>query len=143
MSENQKFLHVVDGHKKTDFSFYKIFWLGSFFDPWYLEKVTKKWPQPKKFLHPKIRSLIHFNHTKKFQKSMFFPTFIARALPWLRPTIFKAKCLRMVSINSEYLNLSMVEPAPENLAPWLLYCQSLELAERIKEPKRLWILVNV
>ena len=52
---------------------------------------------------------------------MFFPTFIARALPWLRPTIFKAKCLRMVSINSEYLNLSMVEPAPENLAPWLLY----------------------
>ena len=72
-------------------------------------------------MHPKIRSLIHFNHTKKFQKSMFFPTFIARALPWLRPTIFKAKCLRMVSINSEYLNLSMVEPAPENLAPWLLY----------------------
>ena len=118
MSENQKFLHVVDGHKKTDFSF---FGWGHFL----IHDIWKKWPKndpsQKKFLHPKIRSLIHFNHTKKFQKSMFFPTFIARALPWLRPTIFKAKCLRMVSINSEYLNLSMVEPAPENLAPWLLY----------------------
>ena len=117
----RNFFTWLTGTKKLIFHFIKFFGWGHFL----IHDIWKKWPKndpsQKKFLHPKIRSLIHFNHTKKFQKSMFFPTFIARALPWLRPTIFKAKCLRMVSINSEYLNLSMVEPAPENLAPWLLY----------------------
>ena len=135
----RNFFTWLTGTKKLIFHFIKFFGWGHFL----IHDIWKKWPKndpsQKKFLHPKIRSLIHFNHTKKFQKSMFFPTFIARALRWLRPTIFKAKCLRMVSINSEYLNFSMVEPAPENLAPWLLYClpsDSSQIAGRFPSDSR-------
>ena len=36
---------------------------------------------------------------------------------------FKAKNLKMAKINSEFLNVSMVEPAPESPARWLVYSE--------------------
>ena len=51
--KNQKFLHVVNGHEKNDFSFYKLFWLGSLFDPSFLEKMIKNDPSKKIFASKK------------------------------------------------------------------------------------------
>ena len=54
----------------------KLFWLQTFFDPWYLKKNIKKWPKLKIFLHLKISFIMPFNHAKKcFKNVSYFHTF--------------------------------------------------------------------
>ena len=64
------------------------------------------------------------NHVKEFSKSVhndaLFSHFFFRTLIEVRSLNFKAKNLKMASINSEFLNVSMVEPAPESPARWLV-----------------------
>ena len=66
------------------------------------------------------------NHAKEFLKFIYnealFSQLFARALIQLCSLNFKAKFLKTASINSEFLNVSMVEPAPESPARWLVYC---------------------
>ena len=69
MNKIKKFLHEVDGHEKSDFSLNWIFLLRSFFDPWYLKKMIKKWPEPKMSKYQKICFFMPVNHTKYFLKS--------------------------------------------------------------------------
>ena len=58
------------------------------------------------------------NHVKEFLKSVhnevLFWQLFARPLIQLSSTIFKANFLKMVSINSEFLVVSMVNTAPES-----------------------------
>ena len=65
------------------------------------------------------------NHAKEFLKSVhdeaLFSHLFSRTLIEVRSLNFKAKNLKMASINSEFLNVSMVEPAPESPARWLVY----------------------
>ena len=60
------------------------------------------------------------NHAKEFLKSVHnkavFSQLFFRTLIQLRSLNFKAKNLKMAKINSEFLNVSMVEPAPESPA---------------------------
>ena len=74
------------------------------------------------------------NHAKEFLKSVhneaLFSHLFSRTLIEVSSVNFKAKFLKMASINSEFLNVSMVEPAPESattlvsLISMLLRCQS-------------------
>ena len=122
----QKLFYVVDGHEKTDFSVLQPFWLRPFFWSMISKKMTKKWPEPKKLLIPKISFFMPVNHEKEFLKSVhnevLFWQLFARPLIQLSSTIFKANFLKMVSINSEFLVVSMVNTAPESLTKYLLYC---------------------
>ena len=65
------------------------------------------------------------NHAKEFLKSVhneaLFSHLFSRTLIEVRSMNFKAKNLRMVFFYSEYLYVSMVEPAHESLARWLVY----------------------
>ena len=58
------------------------------------------------------------NHAKEFLKSVhneaLFSHLFSRTLIEVRSVNFKAKFLKMAKINSEFLNVSMVEPAPES-----------------------------
>ena len=58
------------------------------------------------------------NHMKEFLKSVhneaLFSHLFSRTLIEVSSVNFKAKFLKMASINSEFLNVSMVEPAPES-----------------------------
>ena len=58
------------------------------------------------------------NHAKEFLKSVhneaLFSHLFSRTLIEVSSVNFKAKFLKMASINSEFLNVSMVEPAPES-----------------------------
>ena len=58
------------------------------------------------------------NHAKEFLKSVhieaLFSQSYSRTLIEVRSLNFKAKLLKMAEINSEFLNVSMVEPAPES-----------------------------
>ena len=60
------------------------------------------------------------NHIKEFLKSVhneaLFSQLISRTLIQMRSLNFKAKNLKMAKFNSEFLNVSMVEPAPESPA---------------------------
>ena len=72
------------------------------------------------------------NHAKEFLKSVhneaLFSHLFSRTLIEVRSVNFKAKFLKMAKINSEFLNVSMVEPAPESATtlvslisnPWFL-----------------------
>ena len=51
---------------------------------------------------------------------------------------FKANFLRMVFFYSEYLYASMVEPAHESPARWLVYYTYLEAAHVILSYDKLW-----
>ena len=69
-------------------------------------------------LKPKISFFMPVNHAKEFLKFLhneasFLPLF-ARALIQMGSTIFKAKFLKMVSFNSEFQVVSMVDMAPES-----------------------------
>ena len=65
------------------------------------------------------------SHTKEFLKSVhieaFFSRLFSRTLIEVRSMNFKAKNLRMAFFYSEYLYVSMVEPAQESPARWLVY----------------------
>ena len=65
------------------------------------------------------------NHAKEFLKSVhneaLFLHLFSRTLIEVRSLNFKANNLKMASTNSEFLNVSMVEPAPESPARWLVY----------------------
>ena len=58
------------------------------------------------------------NPAKEFLKSVhneaLFSHLFSRTLIEVRSVNFKAKFLKMAKINSEFLNVSMVEPAPES-----------------------------
>ena len=58
------------------------------------------------------------NHTKEFLKSVhneaLFSGLVFRTLIEVSSLNFKAKFLKMAKINSEFLNVSLVEPAPES-----------------------------
>ena len=58
------------------------------------------------------------NHAKEFLKYVhneaLFSHLFSRTLIEVRSLNFKAKDLKMAKINSEFLNVSMVEPAPES-----------------------------
>ena len=58
------------------------------------------------------------NHAKEFLKSVhneaLFSHLFSRTLIEVRSVNFKAKFLKMAKINSEFLNVPMVEPAPES-----------------------------
>ena len=91
MNGFQKFLRMVDGHEKTE---------------------------PKKLLKSNISLFMLVNHAKEFLKSVhneaLFSHLFSRTLIEVRSVNFKAKFLKMAKINSEFLNVSMVEPAPES-----------------------------
>ena len=95
-----------------------IFW--SFFQ----KSKIKKWPEQKKLLKPKIIFFMPVNHTKEFLKSVhneaLFWQLFSRTLIQMCSVNFKAKNLKMAKINSEFLNVSMVEPAPESPARYLV-----------------------
>merc|ERR1712020_58876 len=82
----------------------------------------------KKLLKPKYTFFMPVNPAKEFLKSVhneaLFSKLIFRTLIQMRSLNFKAKNLKMAKINSEFLNVSMVEPAPESLARWLVYYRS-------------------
>ena len=65
------------------------------------------------------------HHAKEFLKSVhneaLFSHLISRTLMEVRSMNFKAKNLRMAFFYSEYLYVSMVEPAHESPARWLVY----------------------
>ena len=65
------------------------------------------------------------NHAKEFLKSVhneaLFSHLFSRTLIEVRSMNFKAKNLRMAFFYSEYLYVSMVEPAQESPARWLVY----------------------
>ena len=71
------------------------------------------------------------NHAKEFLKSVhneaLFSHLFSRTLIEVRSMNFKAKNLRMVFFYSEYLYVSMVEPAHESPARWLVYLALLLL----------------
>ena len=58
------------------------------------------------------------NHVKEFLKSVhneaLFSQLFSRTLIEVRSLNFKAKFLEMAEFNSEFPNVSMVEPAPES-----------------------------
>ena len=58
------------------------------------------------------------NHVKEFLKSVhneaLFSGLVFRTLIEVSSLNFKAKFLKMAKINSEFLNVSLVEPAPES-----------------------------
>ena len=58
------------------------------------------------------------NHVKEFLKSdhneALFSGLVFRTLIEVSSLNFKAKFLKMAKINSEFLNVSLVEPAPES-----------------------------
>ena len=58
------------------------------------------------------------NHAKEFLKSVhneaLFSQLISRTLIKMCSVNFKAKNLKVEKINSEFLNVSLVEPAPES-----------------------------
>ena len=114
----QNFFCAFEMYENTDFCIQKIFLLRSFFDHFFQKKWIKKWPEPKKLLIPKISFFMPVNHEKEFLKSVhnevLFWQFFARPLIQLSSTIFKANFLKMVSINSEFLVVSMVNTAPES-----------------------------
>ena len=64
------------------------------------------------------------NHAKEFLNSVhneaLFSHLFSRTLIEVRSLNFKAKNFKMASINSEFLNVSMVEPAPESQARYLV-----------------------
>ena len=68
------------------------------------------------------------NHAKEFLKSVhneaLFSHLFSRTLIEVRSMNFKAKNLRMAFFYSEYLYVSMVEPAHESPARWLVYSAS-------------------
>ena len=88
--------------------------------------MIKKWPEQKKLLKPKITFFMPVNHAKEFLKSVhneaLFSRLFSRTLIEVRSMNFKAKNLRMAFFYSEYLYVSMVEPAQESPARWLVYC---------------------
>ena len=69
-------------------------------------------------LKPKITFFMPVNHAKEFLKSVhneaLFSHLFSRTLIEVSSVNFKAKFLKMASINSEFLNVSMIEPAPES-----------------------------
>ena len=77
---------------------------------------------------PKITFFMPVHHAKEFLKSVhneaLFSHLISRTLMEVRSMNFKAKNLRMAFFYSEYLYVSMVEPAHESPARWLVYWRS-------------------
>ena len=123
----QKLFCAVTLHERTDFHKQKFFWLRSFFDHFFKNHRSKKWPEQKNLLKAKINFYMPVNHAKEFLKSAhnkaLFSQLFARALIQLCSVNFEAKSLKMVLFNSEFLNVSMVKPAPESPARCLLYCR--------------------
>jgi len=82
--------------------------------------MIEKWPEQKKLLKPKITYFMPVNHAKEFLKSFHneavFSQLFFRNLIQMCSVNFKAKNLKMAKINSEFLNVSMVGPAPESPA---------------------------
>ena len=71
------------------------------------------------------------NHAKEFLKSVhneaLFSHLFSRTLIEVRSVNFKAKFLKMAKINSEFLNVSMVEPAPESATTLVSLLYTLDL----------------
>ena len=88
--------------------------------------MIKNGPEQKKLVKPKITFFMPVHHAKEFLKSVhneaLFSHLISRTLMEVRSMNFKAKNLRMAFFYSEYLYVSMVEPAHESPARWLVYC---------------------
>ena len=86
--------------------------------------MIKKWPEQKKLLKQKITLFMSVNHPKEFLKSVhneaLFSHLFSKTLMEVCSLNFKAKNLKMAKINTELLNASMVEPAPESLARYLV-----------------------
>ena len=82
--------------------------------------MDQKMAQSKKVVTIKNQFFMPVNHVKEFLKSVhneaLFSHLISRTLMEVRSMNFKAKNLRMAFFYSEYLYVSMVEPAPESLA---------------------------
>ena len=73
------FAHVLWAWKNW-FFILLIIWLGSLFDPSFLEKMIRKWPQPNNFCIKKICSIICFNHARLFKIHLLFSDFFVRTL---------------------------------------------------------------
>ena len=90
MGEYQIFLHVVDGHVKTDFFMLTIFLPWGIFSIHHICKKIKKGPEQKKFLYPKISFVRPISCANKFLKyALYFQTFLqelqmAASIPILR-----------------------------------------------------------
>ena len=87
--------------------------------------MIKKWPEQKKVRKRKLIFFMHVNPVKEFLISVhnkaLFSHLFSRTLIEVRSMNFKAKNLRMAFFYSEYLYVSMVEPAHESPARWLVY----------------------
>ena len=80
-------------------------------------------------------------HAKEFLKSVhneaLFSLLFFRTLIEVRSVNFKAKKLKMAKINSEFLNVSMVEPAPESATTLVSLLKSVyNLAHKPQPPIR-------
>ena len=100
-------------YEKIDFHMQKFFGLSHF-----LIIFFQKMTQAKKVSITKNQFFMPVNHMKEFLKSVhneaLFSQLFSRTLIQMRSLNFKAKNLEMTKINSEFLNVSMVEPAPES-----------------------------
>ena len=109
---------VVELYETTDFWQKNFFWLRPFFDHFFKKWWIKKWPEPKKWLKPKISFFMPVNHANEFLKFLhneaLFSQLFARTLMQLGSTIFKAKILKVAFFNSEFLIVSVVDTAPES-----------------------------
>ena len=82
--------------------------------------MIEKWLEQKKLFKLKITFFMPVNQAKEFSKSVHneavFSQLFFRTLIQMCSVNFKAKNLKMAKTNSEFLNVSMVEPAPESPA---------------------------
>ena len=96
--------------------------LRSFFDPWYLKKMIKKWPEPKMSKYQKICFFMPVNHAKEFLKSNhargFFSWLFSETLNFYfqivwprRPSLFRQKMFAMLMSTSNLMH-------PEIWAKW-------------------------
>ena len=105
------------------FRFYNFFCSGHFLI--IFPKIKdQKMTGAKKLLKLKITFFMPVNHAKEFLKSVhneaLFSHLFFRTLIEVRSLNFKAKFLKVVAINSEFLIVSMVDPAPVSPAHWLV-----------------------
>ena len=97
--------------------------------------MIKKWPEQKKLVKRKIIFFMPVNHAKEFLKSVhneaLFSHLFSRTLIEVRSVNFKAKFLKMAKINSEFLNVSMVEPAPESATTLVSLLKSARIEKKL------------
>ena len=106
----QKFLRVVDGHEKTDFWLYQLFWIGPFFNPSDLKKMGQKRTGAKMSKVSKITLFMLVYLTNEFLKYvLYLQTFLPGLLPHCNLTYITSEknyLTSSISFDMSYLKIT-------------------------------------